>query len=59
VASVDELQLRELKRLCEQALRLQRDAEKLCRQIQTRIDRSRSLHAPPPPLRVERRRFRR
>jgi hypothetical protein len=44
VASEDELRLKELKRLCEQAERLRRDAEKLCKQITVRIERSRALH---------------
>jgi transposase len=47
VPSADEQRLRELKRLCEQAERLRRDAEKLCKQITVRIERSRALHGQP------------
>jgi len=58
VLTGEELRLRELKRLCEQAERLKRDADKLCKHIQTRIDRSRALHGDEP-RRLERRRTRR
>jgi hypothetical protein len=44
VVTADDLRLRELKRLCEQAERLRRDAEKLCKQINARLEHSRALH---------------
>ena len=56
--TAEDLRLRELKRLCEQAERLKREADKLCKHIQTRIDRSRALHGDAP-KRQERRRTRR
>jgi hypothetical protein len=40
----DDLRLRELKRLCEQAEHLRRDAEKLCKQINARLEQSRARH---------------
>jgi len=49
VASEEELRLKELKRLCEQAEQLRRDAEKLCKQITARLERSRALHGVPRP----------
>jgi len=58
VLSADEQRLRELKRLCEQAERLRRDAEKLCKEITVRIERSRVLHGQSSP-RPERRRNKR
>jgi hypothetical protein len=53
VVTAEELRLKELERLCEQAERLRREAEKLCKQITARIERSRELHGSP---RSERRR---
>lgn len=58
VLTAEDMRLRELKRLCEQAERLKREADKLCKHIQTRIDRSRALHGDAP-RRPERRRIRR
>jgi hypothetical protein len=53
--TAEDLRLKELKRLCEQAERLRRDAEKLCQQIEKRIERSRALHAPAEPIKDRRR----
>jgi hypothetical protein len=45
--AANDLQLRELKRLCEQAEHLRRDAEKLCKQINAQLERSLALHGSP------------
>jgi hypothetical protein len=49
VVTADDLRLRELRRLCEQAERLRRDAEKLCKQITARLERSREITGSPRP----------
>ena len=55
VSVLDEARIRELKALCEQAERLRKDAEKLCRQLAVQIERSRAAHQSARPSFVERR----
>jgi hypothetical protein len=57
VVTADDQRLRELRRLCEQAERLRRDAVKLCEQIAARIERSRALtqSSPRPERRLSKR----
>jgi hypothetical protein len=59
VITADDLRLRELRQLCEQAERLRKDAERLCKQIAAQIERSRAAHRADEPPRHERRRSKR